>query len=263
MLDEWERNISDRIAVADQLIGRDIRGRLMSEDVHELVRSLRKELPAKTSDADQAAWFEQQMQRFQWFQAYWNEYPGLSHNRDMFAGFLAKNHLQQATSHGPNVSNAESALLAALASGRPSLDWAPLAHALREAYIAERSDFVKNSRASIPANVIFSGRATPCAAPARTTTGNPHPRIAQNPRSLDEYWPFESKRLGEEGTVIAAVRIAATGCVTAVAIVGSSGSDMLDGTVLKYLETAEFIPADSGGKPAPTEVMIPIVFKLQ
>jgi protein TonB len=76
------------------------------------------------------------------------------------------------------------------------------------------------------------------------------------------YWPRESRRLGEEGTVIAALRIAPTGCVTGMAIIGSSGSDLLDGTVLKYLESAEFIPAGPGGKAVESKAAIPIVFKL-
>jgi TonB family protein len=63
--------------------------------------------------------------------------------------------------------------------------------------------------------------------------------------------------------VIAALHIETTGCVSGMAIVGSSGSDMLDGAVLKYLESAEFIPAESGDKPMQSEVRIPIVFKLQ
>ena len=62
--------------------------------------------------------------------------------------------------------------------------------------------------------------------------------------------------------MIAALRIAPTGCLTGMAIIGSSGSDMLDSTVLKYLESAEFIPAGLDGKPVESKASIPIVFKL-
>jgi hypothetical protein len=38
---------------------------------------------------------------------------------------------------------------------------------------------------------------------------------------------------------------------------------MLDDAVLKNLETIEFIPAGPDGKSVQSEVMLPIVFKLQ
>jgi TonB family protein len=262
VLDELQR-ISDRNPEVDRSIGEDIRGRLMTEDLREFVHTLRGDLPgAAASDADKSAWIKAQRQRFAWFEAYWGEYPALTHNRDMFADFLAKNHMQPTTSHGPNVLNAESELLSALSSKQPTEEWQQRARALREAYVLERSAFVKNNRSEIPATVMFSPRSSPCPPAATTTTGNAHPRHASDPQSIDVYWPRESRRLGEEGTVIAALRIAPTGCVTGMAIIGSSGSDLLDGTVLKYLESAEFIPAGPSGKPVESKAAIPVVFKL-
>ena len=79
---------------------------------------------------------------------------------------------------------------------------------------------------------------------------------------LEDYWPAASRRSGEEGTVIAAIRISAAGCVTGMSVVGSSGSDLLDAAVLKYLESASFTPGESGGKPMESTVMMPIVFKM-
>jgi TonB family protein len=60
-----------------------------------------------------------------------------------------------------------------------------------------------------------------------------------------------------------AVRVSATGCVTGISIVGHSGSDMLDDTVIKYAETIEFVPAGLDGKPTESQVMLPVEFKLQ
>lgn len=81
-------------------------------------------------------------------------------------------------------------------------------------------------------------------------------------RSLEDFWPIESKRLGEEGTVMVSVRISVTGCATAAAIVGSSGSDMLDDAVLKFYETIDFFPGEVDGKPVESTVTMPVVFKL-
>jgi serine protease Do len=268
MLDEAERGASERAATVEKVIGKDFRGRLIGQDLHEFIQGQRKELaamPAKTSDVDKAAWIELQKQRLTWFQDYWSQYPALTHNRDMFVEFLAKNNMQPTTSHGPDVVKAENALMSALSSAQPAEDWAPRARELRQAYVLERTSFVRRHRLGIPQSVIFSKRASACPAPATSTTGSARPRPASqsNSASLAAYWPDQSKRLGEEGTVMVAVRVSATGCVTGISIVGHSGSDMLDDTVIKYAETIEFVPAGLEGKPTESQVMLPVEFKLQ
>lgn len=266
MIDELEEKASERAAAAGKMTSRDIRGRLMSEDLHGLAQTIKRELPdgikAGPSAADKNAWLDGQRQRFAWLQAYWNEYPALTHNRGMFDEFLAKNHLASTTSHEPNVVKAENALLDALKSGQPREDWAPRARDLNEAYVLERDSLVRAGGHAVPAAANYSPRRSSCPPAATTTTGNAHPRLASSPQSIEQYWPPESKRLGEEGTVIAAVRISPTGCVTEMAIVGSSGSDMLDGAVIQYLESAEFVPAGPEGRPVNSEAKMPIVFKL-
>jgi serine protease Do len=266
IVDDWEQTASDRSTESEKLMGRDIRGRLLTDDVHDLAQAQRKQLSTyvgASSDADKGAWVEDQRQQAEWLRAYWSEYPALTHNRDIFVDFLAKNHMQPLIPHGANVMNAEGELRAALNYGRPRENWARLARALREAYIQERSSLVKNGRFGMPLTATFSPRTSPCPAAATTTTGTTHPRVASTSASLLDYWPLESRRLGEEGTVLASVRISSTGCLTDMSIVGSSGSDMLDGAVIKYLESVEFIPAGSDGQPMKSEVTIPIVFKLQ
>jgi hypothetical protein len=48
--------------------------------------------------------------------------------------------------------------------------------------------------------------------------------------------------------MIARLRVSATECVTSMAIVGSSGSEMHDSTVVKFFESTEFMPAEVEGK---------------
>jgi periplasmic protein TonB len=82
-------------------------------------------------------------------------------------------------------------------------------------------------------------------------------------RSLEDYWPIESKRLGEEGRVMVSLRVSATGCAVAAAISGSSGSEMLDEAVMQFYETIDFIPAEIDGKAAESAPTLPVIFKLQ
>jgi serine protease Do len=266
MLDEVERTAADRAASVEAIVGKDIRGRLISGDLREFMQNQKKELSgmaASSSDSDKAAWLDLQKLRLGWFQAYWNEYPALTRNRDMFVEFLAKNHVQPTTSHGTDVVKAETALLSALSSGRPSEDWAPRARELRDAFILERNTFLKKYRALIPTAAIFSNRTSPCPAAATTTTGTSVPHVVSNSVSLADYWPGESKRMGEQGTVMAALRVSPAGCVTGISIVGYSGSDTLDDTVLKYVETIEFVPAGLTGKPTESQLVLPVAFKLE
>lgn len=74
---------------------------------------------------------------------------------------------------------------------------------------------------------------------------------------------MESRRLGEGGTVLVALDISDTGCITAKSIVGWSGSDLLDAAVLDWLETVEFIPAAADGHALATTEIMPIVFQLE
>jgi TonB family protein len=179
----------------------------------------------------------------------------------MWDEFLQRNHFPAATPHEAAVTDAESALFRVL-GGRPSAEWAERARALRAAYIEERRDLVKRTLYR-PGAADLIPRAAPCPVAATATSGTLRPRFGLSARPLDELWPTQSKRLGEEGTVMATLQVSATGCVTGMAIAGSSGSEMLDSTVLRYFESMEFIPADSNGKAIESTVTVPVVFKLK
>ncbi len=266
MVDKLEGEATAGVLRVEAMTGKDVRGHLITEDLHALVRSLKEDsrrgLAADASAAQRDIWLETEKQRLASFQAYWKEYPALTHNRDMFVDFLGKNNMSSTTPHGPAVLDAERSLLAALRSEYPTEEWAQRARALRESYVSERNELVKNGLSTNRALRTLLPRTSPCPAAAKTTTGNSSPRFASNPQSLEDFWPAASKRLGEEGTVIAQIQISPAGCVTAMSIAGSSGSSFLDDAVLKYLEFAEFVPAGSNGQPVGSQVSMPIVFKL-
>ncbi len=254
MIDELKKQISSRSADIDQQLGRDIRGRLMSEDLNDYMNTVKKE-----SQSGDAAWMQEQKANLVYFQAYWNLVPALMHNRDMFGPFLEKNHLPATTAHTATVLEAERSLLASLSSGHPSEEWPEREEHLRAAYVRERTELVQSSLSA----AVLRPRTSSCPPPVMTTSGTPRPAAGSNSQNLEDLWPLESKRLGEEGTVIASMRISATGCVTAMGIAGSSGSDMLDQAVLRYLETQSLKPAESDGKPVESTAKIPVLFKLQ
>jgi TonB family protein len=259
-----EREAMARIGDANIEIGRDIRGRLIGDDLHEFLQAVKKELAAMPDGGDSREsqkLLDLERQRLDWLRSYWSEYPALTHNRDMWGEFLQRNHFPAATPHEAAVTDAEGALLEAL-NGRPSAGWAERARVLRAAYIEERQDLVKRTLYR-PGAADLIPRAAPCPAAATATSGTLRPRYGSSAHPLDELWPPRSKWLGEEGTVIATLQVSATGCVTRMAIAGSSGSEMLDSTVLRYFESTQFIPADSNGKAIESTVTVPVVFKLK
>jgi TonB family protein len=252
------------IAASEQMegaFGTDIRGHRLSQDVRdfcEVQRSNVRTVPVDSSAADTL--YNQQSQQYHELQQYWRQYPSLTHNRDMWSTFLARNGMPPTTPHENAVTVAENALRSALDGGVPSPEWSLRAQELHVAYVQERSHSL---RARPIAAASFRQRVSPCSPPADKTTGKKSPTVARMNGPLEDYWPPESKRLGEEGVVMASLRVSATGCATAAAISGSSGSEMLDEAVMQFYETIDFIPSEIDGKPVESTPTLPVNFKLQ
>ena len=248
--------------LVDTTVGKDVRGRQVGEYLNDYTRALRSAFKRDRSPTERDAFANEQRQRLEALQQYWKQYPALTRNRDMWSDFLSRNALPRNTPHEAEVLAEESALLAALKGGVPTADWAHRAHALKEAYVAERSRLVKSVTNRTAA--LYRPRTSPCPAAAAPppSTCIQHAGYARMTHSLAEFYPPASRRLGEEGLVMVSFRISESGCALSAAIVGSSGSEHLDDAVLQFYETVEFIPAATDGKPAEATVTAPIVFKL-
>jgi TonB family protein len=264
--DAWQRLIS--VAEKnDAATGKDIRGHTYSQDLRNLYEAAKAR--AKTSViVPLASALEEPMQSkaFQDLVEYWKNYPALSHNRDLWVSYLARNKMPLETSHDGTVIAAENALTSALNGGSPTSEWAERAHALTAAYIAERDRRLTNHEVS-PDD--FRQRVSPCPTPAEKalgaekTPGKKPPSYSRMNRSLEDFWPPESKRLGEEGIVRVSIRISSEGCALAAAIVASSGSPMLDEAVLKFYETIDFHPGEIDGNAVEVTTTVPVNFKLR
>jgi serine protease Do len=260
----FANSMQQAITAAEQVeaaIGKDIRGHRLSQDVrdfYEAQRTAARTIPVGGSAAD--SFDNQQRQHYQALQDYWKQYPSLTHNRDMWSTFLVRNGMSPSTPHENAVTLAENGLRSALDGGIPSPDWSLRAQELRAAYIQERSHALR-TRTIAATN--YRTRVSPCSSPADKTTGKKSPAVGRMNRSLEDYWPLESKRLGEEGLVMVSVRVSATGCAIAAAISGSSGSEMLDEAVMQFYETIDFVPGEIDGKAVESTPTLPVIFKLQ
>ena len=267
-IDEFARRLNTSVDELDDREGRDVRGHIFSEDMRAYLRiNLTKDGgETRTGDSREPAfWSTEKQRRMASLFSYWSQYPALSHNRDMWAEFLKRNRLSPATPHNAEVTADQKELLAELARDSPNANWAQEARNLREAYVNERNTLVKSTHVTAPANMELQSRTSPCPSVAMTNSSAKYPSIAPNAdlRPLEDFWPRKSKMLGEEGVVIARIRISTTGCVTGFTIIGSSGSEMLDQAVLQYVESIPFVPAAPDGTPIETTVAMPVNFKLK
>jgi TonB family protein len=248
------------ISFAQQMqsfIGRDIRGREMSDDIRDYMQAFNKQLAGKPpTDAQK----QEVKKTFEWLRGYWINYPALGHNRDMWPEFLRRNRIPGATQHNDQIVALQIALLSSLSAGYPSEASGQRARDLVRAYIEERKIMVRSVPAPEDSELI--ARRSPCPAPVTAPEGTHTPSFLSTGASLDQLWPVESKRLGEEGSILIRINSSAQGCVERMAIQGSSGSDSLDSTVMRYAESISFKPASKDGKAVETTVTLPVVFKL-
>jgi len=225
---------------ADEQFGRDLRGRLYSED--------RKDQQTSGARAEVIA-------------KYWSRVPAVMHNRALWTDFLQRNRLPADTAHDPGVVAAEKALLDSLRDG-PTEQSASLSLQLVQAYVQERRQIA--GRVFLrPGDAEFRARLSPCPAPADRTSGVDHPVMRPMRRTPAEFYPDATRRMALEGLVIVAMRVSDTGCLASLAIAASSGSPDLDDAALRFAETLEFLPAEKAGQAVAYRGRLPVMFRLQ
>lgn len=241
-LDHWQQVF----AAQDAHYGTDLRGRTISRDFHDYVVVPAHEAMSSpaSSPVGIPALYQQMSQRFHVVELYWRAESATMHNRDLWPAFLARNHLPAATPHDATVLAATAALRQELAGNDPNPQWAQLATALTAAYVAERKSLALEHRR--PDAEPVQPRTTPCPAPAASTSGHLLPAMAHM-SSLSDYYPISMRRAGVEGTVVLRVHIDTTGCVAAVGIAVSSGSDELDEAAQRWAQDTSYLPGERHG----------------
>lgn len=267
--------IAQTTQAADLRIGSDLRGRTASEDFSDYIvnvyhdamdgpaespASAGGQAPAPNSNAEPGGLEMTLRTRTIALQSYWKLVPAMMHNGHLWSDFLAHNNMLGTTPHDASVLAAEAALRQELAGNVPNPKWGELAAALRDAYVAERDHVVDTIHLADSRDL--HPRTTPCPPPAATTSGRDAPALLSPTTALADYYPATMRRMGIEGLVRLMIRIDATGCVAAMAIDGSSGSDELDQAAMRWLETASFLPSNLHGHASTVITTIPIKFKL-
>jgi protein TonB len=84
-----------------------------------------------------------------------------------------------------------------------------------------------------------------------------------NATNAKPVYPFMSKRLNEQGTVMLRVQVKADGTAGHVEVKSSSGFPRLDQAAMDAVKTWRFNPATVDGKPIEEWYQVPITLKLQ
>lgn len=256
---------------SDAFYGPDIRGRTFSQDVTDYIVTIYRKRaqssdatpgePARpTQDAASFATLGADLGgRAHALQDYWRIVPAMMHNRDLWPDFLNRNGMPADRPHEAAVLAAEAALRQELAGGNPSPRWAELASTVRDAYVAERYRLAELfAKGSVP----LKPRSTVCPPPAAGTSERATPVPLPLASSLAEFYPVELRHSGIEGMVMVRIRIDTRGCVIALAVTGSSGSNALDQAALRMAETQSFLPGERNGHAVGYEGNEPVNFKL-
>lgn len=81
--------------------------------------------------------------------------------------------------------------------------------------------------------------------------------------AISACYPSASRRLSEEGRVVATITVGADGKAGAVSVTQSSGFPRLDAAVECVVRRLPFEPGKRDGQPVDSQVSVPIVFKLE
>ncbi len=243
----------------DEYRGRDVRGRLMSQDFREyLWNPEEKEESQKKGRSGTAAEWNV---RYNALIEYWLIVPALIHNRDLWKPFLARNAVPFATRHSLNVATAEAELLTVLKDHPPGPDWPDAATKLRSAYIKERNVFTETMLKNREPKS-FTSRHTDCPPASPANSGIVTPSVGSVKHPIEDFYPQAASDDRIEGTVVVLAKVDAKGCAAASGVVVSSGSELLDRAAMDYVQSIEFVPAFENDTAVEGKYRTSVVFKL-
>jgi len=238
----------------DKYRGRDVRGRLMSQDFRDYLWNLDEKQGSKDGRTP-----DEWNARYNALIEYWVIVPALVHNRDMWSPFLARNAMS-GTQHNSIVNADELELERVLKEHPPGPDWPDAANKLRMAYIRERNVFADTTlKGREPES--FLPRTTNCPPPVTSNSGFVTPMVSIA-KPVDDFYPKAAREDQIEGTVVILAKVDAKGCAVASAIVGSSGSEPLDHAAVDYVQSVAFTPAFENGAAIEGKYRTSVVFKV-
>jgi len=246
--------------------GKDIRGRVFSQDVEDyLIAPAQQAYQTGSAAGETGPQLQATLaERVHVLQDYWGIALGVAQERDLWPTFLAHNHLPADTAHEAAVLSAQTSFTTLVGKGgAPTEEWVSSARSLQEAYGKELARLEHEAADDTAHPPAYHPRQSPCPAAASATSGGGKPKLRPVTTSLEDFYPTSFKRLGIEGMVILSVKVDSSGCPKEVAVAASSGYDEFDEAALKWIETAAYLPAEKAGKAVESVTPLVMAFKLR
>jgi protein TonB len=111
-----------------------------------------------------------------------------------------------------------------------------------------------------PIQAVTTQRVEAAPPPPRIVPGTP-PKVTYQP-DLQDLYPEEARRNGQEGRVAVKLCVDASGKVQSADVAQSSGIPLLDAAAIKFANKMRFKPGTSEGKPIASCVSLPVKFEL-
>ena len=239
----------------DKYRGRDVRGRLMSQDFRDYLWN-----PEEKQDNQGSRTPAEWNVRYNALIEYWVIVPALIHNRDLWTPFIKRNALTTIIGHSVMVNGAEAELQRVLKVHPPGPDWPDAANRLRQAYVRERSGISETMLKKLEPKS-FERRTMDCPPPSTSSSGFVTPMVS-TAKKVEDFYPKTAREDQIEGTVIVLAKVDAKGCAVETGIVGSSGSEALDHAAIDYVQSSEFTPAFENDTAVEAKFRTSVVFKL-
>lgn len=106
-------------------------------------------------------------------------------------------------------------------------------------------------------------RVSACPPPSNLTPGTHRIRSLGSATAVADIYPQADRRYGVEGRVVLRLQVAASGCLVAYGVAQSTGAPSLDQAAMEWVEDMRFEPAATDGVAYESEVMLPVMFRLE
>jgi TonB family protein len=271
-------------AAAKSTAGADFRGRTAAQDIADwtMQPAVKQRLDELIGEQDATARgaaitiLADQMRRIVLINHYWNTWPLLKRERDLWDKWVQL--VLPQTSATDSVQRVKAREAEFAKTYVPGTDPAVLdadMQSLLTLYNRERLSISKDANAKLaaaPGGMPSRTRQTPCptdtpssgsdgAAGASDSSSSHAARVTQTP-SLAAYYPDEARRSASTGRVLLRLDIDETGCARNFQVVESTGDPLLDDAALRYAEAMRFRPATADGKPKHSSPELPVKFAL-
>lgn len=274
---DWVRQLeSVRKAVWDAyvsapVLGRDRRGRTITDDLREWVMTRKAE--ATLSQSRDSRLLEEERRKLNLVETYWSSLPSLSQLRISWETLLKRVPAEVEAQSRVRIEYLESRLADRYQQTiEPQDFYRQTLQPLMAAYIDEQGLLAAQAHgpwSSRDKTKYCQEISDNMRAVAGSSADGVKDRNGIQPVQFvslgtpDDFYPKSQERYGVHGSVVVKVTVTSKACVARVEVLNSSGFPQLDSAALDFAEFGQYKPAQSGGQPVNGAKIFTVTFQLR